>query len=261
MPSPTHPLAGAVVLVTRPGAAGQSLCKTIADRNGHPVSLPTIVIEAVEPDPAAACPADAAIFVSRPAVDFGLAFVHRQRQRLPAAVFAVGQATAAALAAHGIDAVAPPADASNSEGLLALPGLQRDRIRHKRILIFRGRGGREHLAEGLKRRGAEVHYLEVYRRAPLPADIEAAVAAAGGKRPEVIVATSVEVLTALADAIRAQGQSWLYALPLVTLSQRVAAEAAALGFAGRVWVTRDASDAAILEALADWAADRRGAGR
>ena len=257
------PLTGVPVLVTRPGKAGESLCDAIAARNGRPILLPTIAIEAVDPGSTLGAPAraDLAIFVSRAAVDFGVVIMQRSMPEMPQTIIAVGEATATALARHGIAAVTPPAGASNSEGLLQLPQLQAEHIRQRRILVFRGQGGREHLAEGLRQRGAEVQYVEVYRRRPLVADIAAAVAAAGGQRPQVMVATSVEVLAALADSIHAQRQDWLSALPLVTLSERIAEEAARLGFTGPVWLARDPCEEAILDALTEWAECRHGTAR
>jgi uroporphyrinogen-III synthase len=258
VPPDNQPLTGRTVLVTRPGKAGESLCNAIASRNGRPILLPTLAIESVEPDPAATIPlAEIAIFVSRAAVEFGTAFLHNRRMLPPDTVFAVGKATAAELAARGITAITPPAGESNSEGLLAMSQLQAERIRRQKVLIFRGQGGREHLADSLRRRGAEVHYVEVYKRRPLAPDIAAAIAAAGNQRPETIVATSTEVLDALAGSINAQRQQWLFSLPMITLSGRIADHAAALGFTGSIHLARNPGEEAVLEALEEWAGTTR----
>ena len=50
----------------------------------------------------------------------------------------------------------------DSEGLIALAALQN--VARKNVLIIRGDGGRELIAEKLSDRGASVHYFESYRR-------------------------------------------------------------------------------------------------
>lgn len=79
-------------------------------------------------------------------------------------IVAVGKNTLTALAALGIQAICP--DIHNSEGILALPQCAPDQIKqhYKNILIVRGDGGREFLAEQLHVSGANVEYLESYRR-------------------------------------------------------------------------------------------------
>src|SRR4029079_11082017 len=56
-----------------------------------------------------------------------------------------------------------PQTTYDSEGLLALPALAE--LRGKRIAIFRGEGGRDHLADALRARGAHVDCIACYRRA------------------------------------------------------------------------------------------------
>ena len=78
--------------------------------------------------------------------------------------FSVGAATAQILADHGLD-VSYPAAGDDSEALLELPQLREAIARpDARVLIMRGEGGRELLAERLREQGASVDYLELYRR-------------------------------------------------------------------------------------------------
>ena len=63
--------------------------------------------------------------------------------------FAPGPGTAEALASVGVTDVRIPATTFDSEGLLALPELSA--VRGKRIVIFRGDGGREDLGDALVR--------------------------------------------------------------------------------------------------------------
>jgi uroporphyrinogen-III synthase len=75
-------------------------------------------------------------------------------------VIAVGSATQKALQQLHIDPLVPTQH--DSEGLLALAHLQD--IIDRNIIIVRGDGGRELLAQQLMLRGANVQYLESYQR-------------------------------------------------------------------------------------------------
>lgn len=101
------------------------------------------------------------IFVSAAAVNFAnncFSAEHWQYGK----VLAVGSATKSALLAIGITDVITPTQ-ENSEGLLTLPELN-ENISNKSIVIVRGDGGRELLADTLSKRGATVSYLESYQR-------------------------------------------------------------------------------------------------
>ena len=71
-----------------------------------------------------------------------------------------------------------------------LDGLGEGRIRDKRIMIFRGVGGREHLAKTLERRGAEVVYCECYERRKPELVLGAVLKKSGIKVPDIGLATS-----------------------------------------------------------------------
>ncbi|WP_206215660.1 uroporphyrinogen-III synthase, partial [Pseudomonas viridiflava] len=79
--------------------------------------------------------------------------------------FTVGAATGRILADHGL-AVNYPAQGDDSEALLALPQLHTAlaATATPRVLILRGEGGREALAECLRGQGVAVDYLPLYRR-------------------------------------------------------------------------------------------------
>jgi uroporphyrinogen-III synthase len=131
--------------------------------------------------------------------------------------------------------------------------LQRDQIAGQKILIIRGEGGRETLKQQLQERGAEVQYLELYRRVsptfsvqhpnPLPALLKE------GSIDLLTVTSgqSLEYLTKLAE----DQKSVLQALPLLVPSARVAELAKSSGFE-KLLQSRGAGDAEVVDRLVLW---------
>lgn len=158
----TLPLEGAGVLVTRPRHQSAELVQAISDAGGRAVEFPVIDIAPRSPAAIAAeldtLPApDIAVFVSRNAVEHGIDAVPPGCR-----IAAVGDATAAAVAAAGRHADIVPASGYDSEALLAEAAL--DSVAGLHVRIVRGNGGRELLGDTLRDRGAQVHYLAVYER-------------------------------------------------------------------------------------------------
>ena len=158
---------------------------------------------------------------------------------------AVGRATAAALREQGLAPDLVPERGFDSEALLALPALTQ--VAGKRALIVRGEGGRPLLGETLSKRGAEVAFAEVYRRAVPEVDVSAELAT-WRERLGFVTATSDEVLRNLLELLGPTNRAWLLAMPLVVISDRGGASAMQLGFR-RVAVAKEASDEGIVEAL------------
>jgi uroporphyrinogen-III synthase len=104
--------------------------------------------------------ADWAIFISPNAVAAGFRHVGSFPSKVRFA--AVGQGTARELRAAGCGTVLAPEGKGDSEALLELAPMQD--VAGQTIMIFRGEGGREWLADTLRQRGATVHYAECYRR-------------------------------------------------------------------------------------------------
>ena len=240
-------LNGAGVLVTRPVHQAARLCALVEAHGGRPVRLPALEIQdPLDPGAAedllrAANAFDLVLFVSANAVE--RAAPHLPRPLRPA-LGGVGDGTARALRAHGLDPTVLPTTSADSEGLLALPALQA--VRGRRILIIRGAGGRPLLGDGLRARGAEVHYAEVYRRALPEVDVTPLIA---GWRQEVrvVVATSREVLDNLVTLLGAAGRPLLEETPLVVVNERMAAHARTLGIR-RVIVAAGPGDEALVRA-------------
>lgn len=178
------------------------------------------------------------IFVSPAAAEIGMAWIDRYWPQYPVGIawVAVGEGTRAMLKRFGVAAVAPAVD-ERSEGMLALPELTD--VRHAKVLVMRGRGGRELLTETLRARGAQVDRLELYERRALTVDLPAA------EGVSAVVVSSVAVL----DALTASGGLSWSERPLIVPSPRVADAARAAGF-HRVVEAAGAGPSATVAALA-----------
>jgi uroporphyrinogen-III synthase len=157
------------VLVTRPAGQAQRLCGLLEAAGHECVRLPTIEIQpAADPYRLEAIADtledyDLAVFVSVNAVQMGLEPILDQRDWPEHTQIAtVGARSAEALTAYGLSVDLVPEHRFNSEALLALEELED--MSGRNVVIFRGNGGREVLRDTLLERGAEVEYVEVYRR-------------------------------------------------------------------------------------------------
>ncbi len=218
------PLAGVGVLVTRPAAQAGELVSAIEAAGGRPIAFPVIEIaprdpQRIQADLSGRDDPDIAIFVSRNAVEHGLAWSG------DAAIAAVGPATAAAIegAARVVDI--RPASGFDSESLLEEPALKD--VRGKTVRIIRGNGGRELLATTLRERGANVDYLEVYARR-MPDYAEPRIEAIGRQLESgeigAVVVMSVESFDNLLALLAESWRGALATTRLVTPASRVIKE-------------------------------------
>ncbi|AZP70237.1 uroporphyrinogen-III synthase [Pseudomonas poae] len=239
------------VLLTRPAEESTALAASLSDAGIFSSSLPLLDIQ-----PLAVTPEQQAVFrnlgrycavivVSKPAARLATQQLDQAWPQLP--WFSVGAATAQVLAEHGLN-VHYPQTGDDSEALLQLPALREAVTRPgARVLILRGEGGRELLAQRLREQGASVDYLELYRRF-LPAY-------------EAGVLTQRIQLERLNGVVVSSGQGFLHLqtlagadwpqvaqLPLFVPSPRVLEMAQAAG-AEKVVDCRGASAAALLVAL------------
>lgn len=247
-------LVGFTVVITRPEHQAGPLTQRIQNAGGTVISFPVLFIEAPQhPEQALEVLRDLAqyelaIFISANAVEHGLRFV-TQHGPWPATVqiAAVGAATARALQDHQLKVTITPASGFNSEALLACPALQN--VRNKRIVIFRGEGGRELLAEMLRRRGAQVDYVEVYRRAKPAVDPAVLLDAWSRGAVNAVVLTSNEGLQNFFDLIGVAGQSHLRKTQLLVMSARAVELAQQLGVTVSPRIVSPVSDDGIFESL------------
>jgi uroporphyrinogen-III synthase len=170
---------------------------------------------------------DLAVFVSANAVDKGLAQV-QARRAWPAAlrVATVGRGSERALNRLGFAAVIAPVERFDSEALLDLPEMKD--VAGKRVLIFRGDGGREFLGDALAARGAIVGYAECYRRGRPKADTAPLLALWERRQLDAFTVTSSEGLANLHDLLGEAGRQCLRRTPLFAPHERIAAAARAL---------------------------------
>ena len=247
-------LAGKKIWVTRPAQQSAQLCEMIKERQGRPLSLPTLVIRPVREEIGTAentrrlSRAEFVIFISKNAVVHARGLFPQLGNMLQGkAVLAVGRATAGSLLQLGLQRV-EQIDTGGTEALLGLPALAGSEVREKSVLIIRGRGGREDLRNGLIARGAAVHYLEVYRREK--PDIKQADMAKfwHDETPDALIITSLAGLDNLVELTPASGARRLHGTATVVMSERIKQHALKVGFT-RVAVATDNSDTGLLDAL------------
>ena len=255
-------LDGISVLVTRPGPQAEGLARAIEGAGGVAIRAPMIVINGLHDGSIAGAVArdlpnfDVVIFVSRNAAEFGVALLKEEGRSLQGmTVFAVGLGTAACLKALGVQHIITPASEFSSEGLLRLDGLSETKIKHKRIVIFRGVGGREYLAKTLMRRDAVVEYCECYERSKPVLVLGSALKKQGIKVPDIGLATSIEVLDNLVEKIEDEGIDQLFDMQMLVVGARVGQEVEARGFTHHPLVVENPSDDSILKRLIHWAND------
>lgn len=189
---------------------------------------------------------DVAVFVSPTAAAKGIDLVRSRRELPPGLrIAAIGKGSAQALRTLGVDDVAAPERGADSEAFLELPEFQD--MHGRSVVIFRGAGGRELLAETLRRRGAAVEYAECYRRARPGGDAQMLLRAWGRGELHAVTATSREALDNLFEMVGTLGRHWLRKTPLFVPHARIAEAASALGIA-QVAVT-ESGDEALVEAL------------
>lgn len=249
-------LHGAHVLVTRPQHQAAELCALIEQQQGVAVAFPTLEIVAAD-DPAAirAALSDLdrfqwLVFISANAVNFALqAIGGKIAQFSSTRIAAIGKATARALAAAGLAVDLMPEHGADSQALLATPPMQQ--VAGQRILIVRGEGGLETLAATLAERGAEVDYLNVYKRIAPQTDPTPVLDLLQRRRLDWMTATSGEALQNLLTLLGASGRAQALDVPLAVVSERLRQLAERNGFK-RIFVTDSPSDTAILKTITTW---------
>lgn len=232
-------LSGVKILVTRPRDQASHLVHEIEQAGGIAMLFPLLEITPVQVSRSQVADvelADLMVFISPNAVKYGMAAI---ADRLPARIATVGQGSAKALRDMGVEDVIVPTERFDSEGLLAMPGLQN--VAGWRVKIFRGDGGRDLLGDTLTSRGAAVEYVSCYLRSKPPLDVREL------SQADVYTVTSSEALGYLWEVLP-QGLS---GVPLFVPHPRIAELARLQGWTD-VHLT-GSGDEGMLSGLMEWA--------
>ena len=243
------PLAGIGVIVTRPARQAAGLASQLATLGATPIVFPAIAILPPNDDAplkrahASLASYDAAVFVSANAAEYG---APGQWPRNVVA-YATGPGTAGALRAVRVPDVSIPQTTYDSEGLLALPALAD--LRGKRIAIFRGEGGRDHLADALRARGAHVDCIDCYRRMRPASGADGLAEALLAGRAHALTITSSEGLDNLLALLDERALLVLRTIPTFVPHSRIEEHARANGLRA---VRTESGDAGLLAGLLEW---------
>ena len=255
----SKPLNGVTIAITRPVDQAKKLSALITAAGGTPVLYPLIEItaladysqfEAVIQD---IQQYDWAIFISSNAVQNGMPRLVKMGISSKLKFAAIGPVTANVLQSFGVNQVLTPSshiqdgDESkvrfDSESLLALPEMQA--MQGKKVMIFRGRGGRDVLAETLKARGATVTFAECYQRINPQTNCDLLAKLYSEKKLHGIVITSSEAMRHLLDL--AGDAEWLKNTTLFVNHARIAELPLQMGL--KVCVAEAPGDDAMLNKI------------
>jgi len=118
----------------------------------------------------------------------------------------------------------------------------------KRVVIFRGNGGRELLGDTLIQRGASLEYAECYQRRKPDIDTTSLLSAWMQGEIHAVIITSSEGLHNLFDIIGKLGQQLLKSTPVFTVHERIARTAKKLGLR-KIVKSTSTGDEGLLECL------------
>ena len=248
----TAALAGRRIVVTRPAEQAGNMCAALVERGAVPLRFPVLAIAPIDdvtPLLDAAIQLERyqlVVFVSPNAVEHALAVMLRSR-RWPDGVFAgaMGRSSEAALERFGVARVISPRDRFDSEALLEDPRLQD--VRGWNVLILRGDGGRELLADQLKARGATVDLLTCYRRSLPHSDPAPLLRYWAGHTLDAVTLTSSEGVRHFATLIGHMGLAYWRKTPTFVSHARIAEVAHAYGLLHLIQT--DAADAGLLAGM------------
>jgi uroporphyrinogen-III synthase len=272
------------LVVTRPSGQASALTEALqaaiasiaATRSGQDWQAPQIlalplltIVPKSDPNVAAAIraamqTADLAVFVSPNAIECTMRLLGDDWQSIaqrPIPIGVVGQSSYHALEHHGIgrEAKTPtpiwmPGNPAqwDSEGLWEAIQHHFSSWAGRRVVVFRGDGGREWLADQLQSVGAQVEAIAVYSRIPLSESSPQWEKALNANTDEALwILTSSEAVRHLGAVLKQQGrQDYLASASALCPHHNIARSAHEIGFG--VVLECHSGDAALVSAAITW---------
>ena len=249
----TDLLKGFGIAITRPLDQAKNLSIAIEQQGGNSILFPLIAISPLsdysefDEKISELLQFDWAIFISSNAVDNAMPRIIKQYGRVPDTLkfAAIGPQTAKQLASYGVQHVLIPNVRFDSEALLALSEMHA--VNHQRIMIFRGIGGRELLAETLQQRGAKLDFAECYQRINPQINCKLLDQLWQENKCHALVVTSSEAMRNLLAMTHQGNDEWIRNIAICVNHARIAEEASAAGL--EVYIASASGDASMLSCL------------
>lgn len=249
-----------IVLVTRPSPSGEALVSKLNQQNTKAYHTPLIKFSAgreliqLSKLLAELTSGDMLFAASQPAVYYADRYLRTEQPIKKSTIywptdiryFAIGQKTMQALQMVTNCSVLSPINREISEHLLQLTELQS--ITGKKMLILRGNGGRNFLANALQQRGAQVKFCECYQRVPISYNGEILSTSWQDYGVNTLVITSAEMLQQLFELVPERTRPWLLACRLIVVSERIADLARQYGWQ-KIEIADNADNDSLLKAL------------
>lgn len=216
------------IAITRPLGQATKLTQLVSEHGGKPVLFPLIAIAALDDysrfdrQLADLEKYDWAIFISSNAVQNAMPRLLKAFDGIPKALqfAAVGPVTAAELGKYGVANTLVPQHRFDSEALLALPEMQN--MTNRNVVIFRGIGGRDVLADTLRERGAQVDFAECYQRTNPQTDASFLAKLWQNGQLDAVVVTSSEAMRHLLALTDNGNAAWMRNIVLCVNHARIA---------------------------------------
>lgn len=243
-----HALSGCHVISLRPVGGHDALRRAAAARGARVLALSPWRLQfrddmATRKALRAALSAPHVVFTSPAAVRAAQALrilrAHRQQ-----AWYAVGSGTARALRRAGVARVTSPAR-MDSEGLLALPGLQA--VRGSVVGLVTAPDGRGLIAATLQRRGARIARADVYARIAIAPSPRGVATLRMLDAPLLLALTSGEALEHVLATLPHDALARLHPARVIAASARLATLARGHGF-GDIAIAASAQPRALIDA-------------